>query len=102
MQVHHADELTSNATMHDYRLALPAMGSSALRRGIPKTIGDSPVLTLRQAAAYLQISRAHLSNVINGKVPGVPALHCARIGRRILIKREWADQWLELAGNSCK
>jgi hypothetical protein len=24
-----------------------------------------------------------------GKVPGVPALSCARIGRRILIKRAW-------------
>jgi excisionase family DNA binding protein len=56
------------------------------------------VLTLKQAAEYLRISRAHLSNVINGRVPDVPTLSCARIGRRILIKREWADEWLEKAG----
>ena len=57
----------------------------------------SPVLTLRQAAQYLRISKAHLSNVIKCKVPGVPILSYARIGRRILIKREWADDWLEKA-----
>ena len=33
---------------------------------------ESPVLSLKQAAAYLQVSKAHLSNVINGKVAGVP------------------------------
>jgi len=58
----------------------------------------SEVLTLRQTAEYLRISKAHLSNVINGKVPNVPALTCARVGRRILIKRRWADAWLEKVG----
>jgi excisionase family DNA binding protein len=58
----------------------------------------SPVLTLKQTAAYLRISKAHLSNVINRKVAGVPPLRHAQIGRRILIKREWADEWLETAG----
>jgi hypothetical protein len=38
-----------------------------------------------------------LSNVINGKVEGVPKLLVARVGRRILIRREWADEWLEKA-----
>ena len=55
------------------------------------------VLTLRQAADYLQISKPHLSNVINGKVPAVPPLRCFRVGRRILIKREWVDEWMESA-----
>jgi hypothetical protein len=58
----------------------------------------SLVLGLKQTAEYLGISKAHLSNVINHKVAGVPSLRCAKIGRRILIKREWADEWLELAG----
>jgi len=55
-------------------------------------------MTLKQAANYLRISKAHLSNVINHKVANVPPLRHAQIGRRILIKREWADEWLEIAG----
>jgi hypothetical protein len=54
------------------------------------------VLTLKQTAAYLQISKAHLSNIIAGKVAGVPPLRHVRAGRRILIMRNWADQWLEV------
>jgi excisionase family DNA binding protein len=52
-------------------------------------------MTLTQAAAYLQITKAHLSNVINRKVADVPPLRCFRVGRRILIKREWVDSWME-------
>ena len=59
---------------------------------------QSEVLTIKQAAACLQVSKAHIANVINGKVAGVPALRHARLGRRILIKRAWLDQWLEAAG----
>jgi hypothetical protein len=51
---------------------------------------------MKQTAAFLRISKAHLSNVIAGKVPGLPALKHVRVGRRILIKRE-ADEWLEAA-----
>ncbi len=58
---------------------------------------STPVMTLTQAAAYLRVSKAHLSNVINGKVPGVPPVRSFRMGRRILIKREWVDEWMESA-----
>ena len=58
---------------------------------------ESSVMNLRQAAAYLQVSRAHLSNVINGKVLGVFPIRSFRVGRRVLIKREWIDEWLETA-----
>ena len=58
---------------------------------------QTPVLTLSQAACYLQISKAHLSNVINGKVPGVIPVRFFRMGRRVLIRREWIDEWLEIA-----
>ena len=74
-----------------------------MNRGVPmmsvREAGEHPqVMTLQQAAAYLRISKAHLSNVINGKVPGVPPMRYAAVGRRILIKRVWADQWLEEVG----
>lgn len=55
---------------------------------------DDRPMTLTQTAEYLQMSRAHLSNVINGKV-AVPPLRHAAIGRRILVRRSWADHWLE-------
>ena len=58
---------------------------------------QTPVMTMTQAALYLQISKAHLSNVINGKVPGLKPVRFCRLGRRVLIKREWIDEWLEMA-----
>jgi excisionase family DNA binding protein len=63
-----------------------------------RTQEPSTVMTLQQAAAYLRISKAHLSNVIGGKVPGVQPMRSVRIGRRILIRQEWMDQWLEKGG----
>ena len=61
---------------------------------------QTSVLTLTQAASYLQVSKAHLSNVINGKVHGIPSVRHFRLGRRVLIKREWIDEWLELSGQA--
>ena len=55
---------------------------------------SSSVMSLKDAADYLRVSKAHLSNVINGKVLGVPPVRFFRLGRRILIKREWIDEWL--------
>ena len=71
-----------------------------LERQQGKMSDTTQVLTLKQAAEHLRISKAHLCNVINGKVPGVPRLRHARIGRRILIREEWVDEWLELAGRT--
>ena len=67
-----------------------------MRRPIAKHNGS--VLTLCGAAAYLKVSKTHLSNVVRGNVAGVPVLMCARVGRRLLFKREWLDHWLEQTG----
>jgi excisionase family DNA binding protein len=80
--------------------ALPAfevVPASEADHPVQKNAGSSEhgVLTLKQAAAYLQISKAHLCNVIAGKVSSVPKLRSVRIGRRILMKREWIEEWLE-------
>ena len=72
-------------------------GLERLREKMFDTNGHSQVMTLKQTAEHLRISKAHLANVINGKVAGVPPLRHVRAGRRILIKREWADEWLEAA-----
>ncbi len=58
---------------------------------------QTSVMTLAQAASYLQVSKAHLSNLINGKLPGVKPVRFFRLGRRVLFKREWIDEWLDVA-----
>jgi hypothetical protein len=55
----------------------------------------SKVLNLAEAAAFVRCSRAHLSNIANGKVRGIPYLPTVRIGRRVLFRRESLELWLE-------
>ena len=43
-----------------------------------KTVRNG-VLTLREAAEVLRCSKAHVSNIINRKVPGLPTLPVVRI-----------------------
>jgi hypothetical protein len=57
---------------------------------------DGPnVLTLDEAARLVRCSKAHMANVVNGKVPGVPPLKCMTIGRRKLIRARTLEQWME-------
>ena len=58
-------------------------------------VAPSKVLNLAEAAALVRCSRAHLSNVINGKVHGIPRLPAVRIGRRVLFRRESLEVWLQ-------
>jgi excisionase family DNA binding protein len=53
------------------------------------------ILTLHEVAEILRCSKTHVSNVINGKVAGVPRLTHLAMGRRKLIRRAWLDQWME-------
>lgn len=53
------------------------------------------VLNLAEAAALVRCSRAHLCNIVHGKIRGIPLLPTVRIGRRVLFRRESLEQWLE-------
>ena len=53
------------------------------------------ILTLRDVAAELRCSKAHVCNLLNGQVAGVPPLPHISLGRRKLIRREWLEAWLE-------
>lgn len=57
----------------------------------PQRVFSMPdaILERHEAAAYLRISVAHLDNKIRQG-----ELAVTRIGRRVLIKREMLDQWL--------
>lgn len=64
----------------------------------------SPVMTLAEAARKLRCSKAHMSNVVNGKVPHLPPLPVLRIGRRVLIRHEALVSWMrqaEQASSGC-
>ena len=52
------------------------------------------ILTLTEVSIELRCSKAHLSHIINGKVAGLPPLPVARIGRRVIIRREALLKWL--------
>lgn len=55
------------------------------------------VLTIREAAGVLRCSKTHVSKLVRGLVPGVPALPHVRAGRRLLISKVWIEEWLEAA-----
>ncbi len=55
---------------------------------------DTRVLTMNEAARELRCSKAHVHNIIVGKVPGLPPLPVLRIGRRVLIRMEGLNAWI--------
>ena len=59
------------------------------------------ILTISEVAEILRCSRNHVSNVMNGKVPGVPALPHFVMGRRKLVRREWLIEWLQSYRTQC-
>lgn len=72
-------------------------------RGTPDSGGSShlgaappgKILNLAEAALFVRCSRAHLCNIVNGKVRGIPKLPAVRIGRRVLFRRESLERWLQ-------
>jgi excisionase family DNA binding protein len=55
------------------------------------------VLTVEETARQLRCSRAHVQNLLAGKVSGVLPLPFVRLGRRKLVRRESLMKWLENA-----
>ena len=56
---------------------------------------QSAVLTIAEVARELRCSKAHLHNIIHGKVPDLPPLPVLRIGRRVLIRYERLKEWMK-------
>lgn len=52
------------------------------------------VLTVIEVAALLRCSKAHVHNLINGKVPGVPPLPSLCLGRRRLVLEATLANWI--------
>jgi excisionase family DNA binding protein len=51
--------------------------------------------TLADIARVLRCSKAHISNIVRGKVPRLPPLPIVRIGRRVLIRDEALREWMK-------
>jgi len=51
------------------------------------------VLTVAEVAEDLRCSKAHVCNMINGKVVGVLPLPVICLGRRRLVRRETLEEW---------
>jgi hypothetical protein len=65
-----------------------------------KTItGSKSVLTINEVARRLRCSKAHVCNLMNGRVQGVPRLPHATLGRRKLTTDEWLATWMEATKN---
>jgi excisionase family DNA binding protein len=56
-------------------------------------MADDVVLTIPEVAAELRCSKAHVYNVINGRVRGVSSLPAIVMGRRKLVRRSTLDRW---------
>lgn len=52
------------------------------------------ILTTREVACELRCSKAHIHNLINGKVAGTAPLPAITLGRRRLIRRASLNEWL--------
>jgi excisionase family DNA binding protein len=52
------------------------------------------ILTVAEVARELRCSKAHVHNIIHGKVPDLPPLPVLRIGRRVLIRHEGLRAWM--------
>lgn len=62
---------------------------------MPELAEGFEILTMQEVAEILRCSKTHVSNVINGRVPGVPKLTHLSMGRRKLVRRAWLDEWME-------
>ncbi len=52
------------------------------------------VLTVREVARELRCSKAHVHNIISGKVHDLPPLPVLRIGRRVLVRHDALARWI--------
>jgi Helix-turn-helix domain len=56
----------------------------------------SIMLTVKDMAEILRCSKAHVANVLAGKIPGLARLTHVNVGRRKLVRRDWFERWIEV------
>ena len=52
------------------------------------------ILTLPEVARFLRCSKAHISNLVNGRIPKLPRLPMILLGRRKLVRTTSLLGWI--------
>jgi excisionase family DNA binding protein len=58
------------------------------------TLAQFDLLTLSEVAQVLHCSKAHVSNVVAGRVRGCSPIPAVRLGRRRLVCRSSLEAWI--------
>jgi excisionase family DNA binding protein len=53
------------------------------------------LLTVKEVAELLHCSKAHICNIVAGRVRGCPPIPSVSLGRRKLVRREALQSWIE-------
>jgi hypothetical protein len=61
----------------------------------PLPAPDHGVLTVIEVASELRCSKAHVFNLISGKVRGARPLPSIWLGRRRVVRRRSLDEWIQ-------
>lgn len=61
---------------------------------------DPGVLTIAEVAETLRCSKAHIHNLINGRVSGISPLPAIQLGRRRIVRAETLFAWLRANENA--
>jgi hypothetical protein len=58
-------------------------------------MNDRPeIMNAEEVACELRVSKAHVHNLLNGKVRGVRPLPSISLGRRRIIRRSMLEEWM--------
>jgi excisionase family DNA binding protein len=60
---------------------------------MPIPQSDKAILSIDDVAQILDCSRSHVSNLLSGRVPGVPPIPHIRAGRLRRVRREALMEW---------
>jgi hypothetical protein len=52
------------------------------------------VVPIKTAARFAGVSTAHLHRAARGELPNTARLKVFRIGRRVLTRTDWLDEWM--------
>jgi excisionase family DNA binding protein len=53
------------------------------------------ILDVDEVAQLLRSSTAHVRNLLNGNIPGLPRIPHVRAGRKLLVRRSVLMKWME-------